>query len=357
MATAQSPNSARNILAVDIGGGTQDILLWTPEMPVENAHKLVVPSPTVLVGREIADATWNRQAICLVGQTMGGGASSRAVQRHLNAGLKVYALPAAALTIHDELERVRDLGVEIVEEPPATARRIRLQDLDMQRLREAFAVFSLELPDTVAVAVQDHGFAPGQSNRIARFQYWQKLLDRGGDLRSWALLEPPSSMTRMLAVKESAPAALVLDTGLAAILGALLDPFARSRRRQGLTVVNIGNFHTVAALVHEGRVYGIYEHHTGLLDSLSLGRDLQAFAGARLSHQEVFDANGHGCAYADSIPACGFEQLLVTGPQRRRFQLPDSTAAAPFGDMMLTGCFGLARAACWQNRWSVTEFE
>jgi hypothetical protein len=35
--------------------------------------------------------------------------------------------------------------------------------------------------------------------------------------------------------------------------------------------------------------------------------------------------------------------LVVTGPNRKSL-LPDAYQAAPFGDMMLTGCFGLVRA-------------
>ncbi len=31
-------------------------------------------------------------------------------------------------------------------------------------------------------------------------------------------------------------------------------------------VVNLGNAHTFAALVQADRLWGIYEHHTGLLD-------------------------------------------------------------------------------------------
>lgn len=357
MQTSRSSDVLRDILAVDIGGGTQDILLWNPGTLVENAHKLVVPAPTVLVGRDISNYTRNRQPICLVGHTMGGGGSTRAIRRHLDQGLRVYALPGAALTIHDDLDRVRDLGVEIVEKPPEKVAQIVLQDLDVERLRQAFEVFGLDLPESTAVAVQDHGFAPRESNRMARFRYWKGLLDSGGDLRNWAMTGPPAYMTRMLAVTASVPGTLVLDTGLAAILGALLDPLGRRRQARGLTVVNLGNFHTVAALVLDNRVFGLYEHHTGLLDSGKLTRDLAAFRARRLSNQQVFDDNGHGCAYAETVPDCDFEPLLVTGPKRRLFQLPAQTAAAPFGDMMLTGCFGLIRAVCWHNQWSVAEFE
>ncbi len=344
------------VLAVDVGGGTQDILLWDPAQLVENAYKLVMPSPTVLVSREIARHTeWGRD-ICLVGRTMGGGACGAAVRAHLEAGCRVYALREPALSLNDNIERVAAMGVRIVSEPPPEAARVVMGDLDVDRLGEAFGLFGLALPETIAVAVQDHGYSPNESNRLTRMRYWRQNLDSGGDLEQWVDGEPPEFMTRMIAVKKSSPGAIVLDTGIAAILGALLDPRGRSWNREGLTVVNIGNFHTVAALVCADRIFAVYEHHTGLLDSQRLSRDLDAFRERRLTHEEVFSANGHGCAYADDIPPLDFHHLLVTGPRRRLFSLPGQHAAAPFGDMMLTGCFGLVRAACRRHRRRVDEF-
>jgi len=43
----------QGILAVDIGGGTQDILLWQPGQLLENCLKLVMPAPTVLISQQI----------------------------------------------------------------------------------------------------------------------------------------------------------------------------------------------------------------------------------------------------------------------------------------------------------------
>ena len=64
----------------------------------------------------------------------------------------------------------------------------------------------------------------------------------------------------------------VADTGASALLGALCDKEVMDRSyRQGITVINVGNGHTVAALVYKGQVRGIYEHHTGML-ALAAGR-------------------------------------------------------------------------------------
>jgi uncharacterized protein (DUF1786 family) len=344
-----SPFGIQGILAVDIGGGTQDILLWQPGQLMENCFKLVMPAPTVLIAQQIQCHTKLQQAICLTGHTMGGGSNTWAVRQHLKAGLPVYAVPEAALTLHDNLDMVRKMGVQIVTTAPEGMPEIYLQDLDLERLKAAFACFEVELPASVAVAVQDHGFSPHQSNRVVRFRYWQQFLDQGGALREWVGLDPPPFMTRMSAQKISCQQALVLDTGIAAILGALQDERGREWQKAGLTVVNAGNFHTVAALVCDERVLGIYEHHTDLLNPQKLEAHLQAFRIGRLEHVTVFADNGHGCAYAaNSQPASGdFSRVLMTGPKRRLLSWPDCHQAAPYGDMMLTGCFGLLCAAGW----------
>jgi uncharacterized protein (DUF1786 family) len=44
------------ILAVDVGTGTQDVLLFDTEKEPENALKLVMPSPTTRLARAIRQA-------------------------------------------------------------------------------------------------------------------------------------------------------------------------------------------------------------------------------------------------------------------------------------------------------------
>jgi len=107
----------------------------------------------------------------------------------------------------------------------------------------------------------------------------------------------------------------------------------------------MGNAHTFAALVQGGRLWGIYEHHTGLLSPEKLWDHLARFQQGRLTNTEVFDDQGHGCAYAPDFTAkgsCAF--TVITGPRRRLAQGWPGVLAAPFGDMMLSGCFGLVAA-------------
>ena len=69
--------------------------------------------------------------------------------------------------------------------------------------------------------------------------------------------EPPEGMTRMRAVRETVPGAYVMDTGAAAVLGALGDPaVARTAADEGAILVNVGNMHTFACLVKGWRLFG-----------------------------------------------------------------------------------------------------
>jgi len=117
--------SAGCLLAVDVGGGTQDILLFQPGQPLENALQLVLPSPTVLIGEAVERATAEGRDLLLTGVTMGGGPCSWAIEAHLKAGHRVYALPEPARTLDDDLDVVARLGVTVVAPDEAEALRSR----------------------------------------------------------------------------------------------------------------------------------------------------------------------------------------------------------------------------------------
>jgi uncharacterized protein (DUF1786 family) len=276
---------------------------------------------------------------------MGGGAVSQAVQQHLQQGFKVYAQAGPARTLHDNLDRLRQWGIQIIIEQPPGTTAVMLGDVDLGALRRALAEFEVELPERYAVAVQDHGFSPEVSNRRHRFRHWEEFLAQGGELRRLAYRRPPADLTRMAAVQEVLPGALLMDTCAAGVWGALLDTQVRACRQQGLVVVNIGNEHTFAVLVREESVWGVYEHHTGLLTPDKLKNHLARFQAGRLSNAEIFDDFGHGCIIRADYPGShSFSTLVLTGPQRRLGNKLQAIQAAPFGDMMLTGCFGLAAA-------------
>jgi uncharacterized protein (DUF1786 family) len=145
------------ILAVDVGTGTQDILLFDSSSMVENCVKMIMPSPTALVAQRIVAATKRRWPILMEGVTMGGGPCKGALSRHTAAGLAAYATEEAALTFHDDLDVVKGMGVTIVSPDEVLARHkfevIKLRDFDLAAIRGALQSFGVDSRfDGVAVA-------------------------------------------------------------------------------------------------------------------------------------------------------------------------------------------------------------
>jgi len=338
------------ILAVDIGSGTQDILIYRPDVEMENNVKLILPSQTRVVAGRIERLTEEGRDVFIHGHLMGGGSSSGAVKRHIQAGYNVYATHQAALTIKDNLEKVADRGIQVVDSSPENCAHIEFKDIDVPALREALKAFEIELPPVFAFAVQDHGFSPDRSNRQFRFEHWERFLSSGGSLADLIYDQSnlPAYFTRMKAVMEScrgeAEQIWVMDTGAAAIMGTLEDPKVRQATNgQGALLVNVGNQHTIAFLVAGSRVYGVFEHHTGRLTADTLLDYLTRFQQGSLTHEEVFDDHGHGCAI---LPGAGnylFDFISVTGP-RRGLAKDIGYMAVPHGDMMISGAAGLVRS-------------
>ncbi|MDI3340825.1 MAG: DUF1786 domain-containing protein [Sphaerobacter sp.] len=331
------------ILAIDVGAGTQDILVYESDRAPENCVKLVLPSQTQVVAARIRRATARRVPIHLAGTLMGGGASSEAVQAHLAAGLPVTAAPAAARTLHNDLERVRALGVTIRDEPPPGAEIIRMGDIDLAAIETALARFEVPLPSLYAVAVQDHGYLPDAGGRELRYEFLQRLLERDGDVRNMVYRDPPPPMIRMQAVRELLPGAAVMDTGAAAVLGILGDPVvAGAVFSRGAILVNVGNMHTFGVALRGRRICGLFEHHTGGVTPAILHTLVDGLRTGQLTHEEVVALGGHGAAfapdYADMDP---IDFVAITGPNRALVRSLGYYEAVPHGDMMLSGPYGL----------------
>ena len=58
------------ILAIDVGTGTQDILIYNDEKELENSIKLVLPSPHLYISQQIKEI---ENDIYFDGEIMGGG--------------------------------------------------------------------------------------------------------------------------------------------------------------------------------------------------------------------------------------------------------------------------------------------
>jgi len=349
------------ILTVDVGTGTQDIYLYDSRVDLENGFKLVVPSPTMIVRRRVQEATRIGNDVLLTGVTMGGGPSHWAVEDHLKSGLSVFATPEAARSFNDDLEEVREMGIQVVSEDEAVqlerkTRRIELRDFDIAGIQQSLDAFGVSINDltAVAVAVFDHGDAPpGYSDRQFRFDYLDSRILAENRLSAFAYLseDVPRIMTRLQAVVKSAGGLdaplIVMDTAPAAVMGAMLDPRLSIQNR--VLVVNVGNFHTLAFRLGPSGIEGVFEHHTGLIDLPKLEILLVSLADGSLKHETVFDDHGHGALVYDSQPLLLLEDdigVAVTGPRRNLMRKSSLRPyfAVPFGDMMIAGCFGLLAA-------------
>ena len=354
------------ILAVDVGTGTQDILLFDSDKEVENCYKLVLPSPTVMVAERIRAATKRGEGVLLTGVLMGGGPCTWAARDHAQAGYPLWVTPDAARTFDDDPNRVGAMGATIVSEDEAAAlngraTRLLMGDFDYRAIADVFARFGVDLNSelaAIAVGVFDHSNAPpGVSDRLFRFEYIERRLKNRNSLTSFAHLaeDVPEIMTRMEAAARTAHAArpdlpvVLMDTAPAAVLGALEDSHVRQTRPA--IVANIGNFHCLAFRLGQNNgdrtsgIEGLFEHHTGEITPSQLEGYLTQLAHGDLTHAEIFDSNGHGAVMFETSPI-PLDFLSITGPRRSvlRGSSLNPYLATPFGDMMLAGSYGLVRA-------------
>lgn len=315
------------LLALDVGMGTTDILVFEPDHRPENSVKLVVPSRTQIVAGQIREATRRGLAVMFAGPTMGGGPSTKAMLAHLAAGLVFSATDSAALSFADSLAWATGRGVRLVSDDEvrpllrAGAAEVRSGDVDLDGLLCALAGLGVATHFTGGcLAAQDHGFSPRGSNRVFRFAIWERALAARTPLAElfYAADEVPPELTRLRAAAgalAALPRVTAADTGPAALLGALGDDTADA------VLVNVGNCHTICAVALDGRLAGVYEDHTNRLNGPLLESYVRRFL-------------------AGGLP------VLVTGPHRELLaggSLPVSFPA-PFGDMMMTGPAGLIRA-------------
>ncbi len=370
------------VLAIDVGTGTQDILLFESGRTIENNFKLVMPSPTVIVAGRITRATALGQSILLTGVTMGGGPCHWAARDHALAGYRVVVSEEAARTFDDDLSMVEGMGFEVIDEAEAGRRKrdgtllhIEMQDFAAQAIITALQAFDVSPQvDALAIAAFDHGAAPpGISDRRFRFDFIEETVRRDPVPSAFAYPagQTPPSLTRLRAIATSAARYLALsgsrsnvplllmDTGSAAALGALEDPLVREQRE--CLLCNIGNFHTLAFHLIDGQIVGTFEHHTGEITRVQLEEMLVKLARGILTNDEVFNTSGHGALILPTASARGetLPFLAVTGP--RRELLRDSTLkpyeATPHGDMMVAGCYGLLRALADQQPQLATAIE
>lgn len=224
------------IPAIDIGAGTEDVLLYDDsKKSVENCIKMVLPSPCNVFASQVKTATRHLKDLFIKGDTIGGGPFSHALKRHVEAGLRVFMTEQAAYTVRNSLEQVKEAGIEIVDESGPkdfVGETIVLEEVNIDKMRDFLKGFGESFSDIdyVAVAVQDHGVFPeGMTNRQFRINKIKELLSENPKPEAFAFKEDeipqyyPRMQSAVQACKRQLPNAtvLVMDTSPDAILGCL----------------------------------------------------------------------------------------------------------------------------------------
>ena len=347
------------ILALDIGAGTQDILLYDDSGNIENCIKLVLPSPHLIFAAKVREATKLHQDLFVKGDIIGGGAFAVALRNHIERGFRVLMTEKSAYTVRNSLDEVKELGIEITQGQPESfsGKTLKIKEVDLSSLGSFLARFNENLTDldAVAVAVQDHGVSPkGISNRKFRIQKMLELLKENPRPENLAFGEDeiPPYFLRMRSAAQASRRQLpeakvvVMDTSPAAILGCLKDPALKEV--DPILVVNVGNGHTMIAIMKESQIIGLLDHHTHLINPEKIERLIIDFANGALSYEEIFNDNGHGLFLLEKPPGFSkIKKIAATGPKRNilsKISLP-VYFAAPAGDVMMTGPIGLVEAA------------
>ena len=99
------------LLTIDVGAGTQDILLYDSNIEIANAVKMVLPSEPKLLASKVQMLTQQKKNIVVYGETMGGYPFSSALKKHIAAGLKVKMTPTAARSIRDDFDIVKAMNI------------------------------------------------------------------------------------------------------------------------------------------------------------------------------------------------------------------------------------------------------
>jgi uncharacterized protein (DUF1786 family) len=258
-------------LALDIGAGTMDILLYDDQDLIENCIKMIVPSPTRFYANEVLYHTKKGNDIAIRGFTIGGGQLTFAIRNHVSKN-KVYMTSNAAYSLRNDLDEVIEIGVKIIDDNHVFGGvNIFLNEIKLNQIEVFLNSFGETLMDVVlvAISVKDHGASPKSvSNREFRMKTFEKGLNKDPNLKKFLLRdeEIPGNYYRMRSNVQASKSFLpetdvvVMDTSPSAIMGCLMDPNVMNK--SPVLAVNIGNGHTMAAVITDNKLNGLFEHHT-----------------------------------------------------------------------------------------------
>jgi uncharacterized protein (DUF1786 family) len=223
--------------------------------------------------------------------------------------------------------------------------KLELKDIDLDSIGSALSYFGVKLDfDYVGAAVQDHGYNEDMGDRNFRFLKIREKLNQPLAPEEFSFHgDIPDYFTRMKAVSRTLSNydPFLMDSKFASVCGATADPMVQELN--SYIVMDVGNGHTLAASIEDGKIKGIFEHHTSSLTPEKIEYYLKKLADATITHEEVHEDHGHGAWALESITE--IEKVVVTGPRRglmEKVQFP-VYHAAPAGDVMMTGPVGLIK--------------
>lgn len=347
-------------LLVDIGAGTMDVLFFDDETGQQ--YKAVVASPVIEVANQIAAASGN---LVLTGVEMGGGVVTRVLKERAGVTSVVISDRAAATLNHD-IDKVASWGLQVVSEEEAqkftddaTYSHIVLADLDLARMENIVAGFGVPFSfDVLAVCAQDHGVPPrGISHLDYRHNCFVEILNKTPHPQKliYDRKNVPVEMNRLRSILQQAAriparAVYVMDSGMAAILGATTDKTAQ--QVDPLVVLDVATSHTVGAVITGAEIAGFFEYHTHDITLERLEALIRDLANGDLSHKQILAEGGHGCYLRKSVGYENIQAIIATGPKRdmlRESKLP-IIWGAPLGDNMMTGNAGMLVAIKFHAR-------
>ncbi|OLS27174.1 MAG: hypothetical protein HeimC2_12840 [Candidatus Heimdallarchaeota archaeon LC_2] len=348
------------ILCIDVGKGTEDILLYQENQLIENSIQMILPSTAQLLVKKIERI--KTRPLRINGDLMAGEPWHKSVyaisESEPNA---VIMTKTAARSLRYMLDQVRSKGIKIVEDGEINdfdGPIIEISDVDWNRIfkiLEGSGIGKKEITK-VLLCCQDHGEPedPKQSTRDFRMKTVYRDLGIQGRLED-LLFESsliPDSLPRLKSIASSALRifthlknndVFVMDSSPAVILGAV-----RYVKDYEL-VVNVGNGHTLAVILKNKLVEAIYEIHTGGIKLENFIENIQRLAMGNLSHEETLKSGGHGVFIRNEMKMKYPEiqnlfPMSVIGPNRAKLKTLDIKYVNPGGNMMMAGPIGLLRA-------------
>jgi uncharacterized protein (DUF1786 family) len=344
----------RKFLMIDIGAGTMDILYYDSKTDLH--YKAVVKSPIRYLAERASRVAGN---LLVVGNEMGGGPITQALIERANEAEVVMSVSAAA-TLNHNLDKVRSWGLKVVDDERAEDLRrsqnytvITLGDLEPARLEQIVKSFGIPFEfDAVAICAQDHGVPPPEISHLDfRHNLFKACLADNPYPHTllYSDQEVPDTMNRLKSIAQSAlklPAAeiYVMDSGMAAILGASMDSLTRGMNP--VLLLDIATSHTVGAAMAGEEIAGFFEYHTQDITLEKLETLLHDLAEGKLSHRQILAEGGHGAFLRRAVGFNAIETIIATGPKRKLVassRLPIQFGS-PWGDNMMTGTVGLLEA-------------